>query len=161
MLNYSIMKHHNVALVTSLLVFISSGECWGLPHCFRHARPGDGMEIGRIERTTIISLCMSTTLPHSIFSLHPAPSHAHTHTHTHTHNTRKDTLCSYVEQQVAGRDITLHTVFYNMEPLTTGLVIPGRDGGRWGDEGEIEECLRQITRAGGGRFHHFKLSGQS
>ena len=65
------------------------------------------------------------------------------------------------EQQVAGRDVTLHTIFYNMEPLTTGLVIPGRDGGRWGDEGEIEESLRQITRTGGGRFHHFKLSGQS
>ena len=95
----------------------------------------------------------SLSLPHFFLS---TPSHTHTHTHTH-----KDTLCSYVEQHVAGRDVTLHTIFYNMEPLTTGLVIPGRDGGRWGDEEEIEECLRQITRVGGGRFHHFKLSGQS
>ena len=50
-------------------------------------------------------------------------------------------------------------VFYDTEPLATELVIPGTDGGRWGDEGEMEECLRQIAKAGGGRFHHFKLSG--
>ena len=96
---------------------------------------------------------MSTSPSPTFFSLHPAPPPP-----THTH---KDTLCSYVEQKVAGKDVTLHTIFYDMEPLTTGLVIPGRDGGRWGDEEEIEECLRQITRVGGGRFHHFKLSGQS
>jgi len=64
-----------------------------------------------------------------------------------------------VEQQVAGRAVTLHVVFYDTEPLATELVIPGREGGRWGDEGETEECLRQIANAGGGRFHHFKLSG--
>ena len=46
-----------------------------------------------------------------------------------------------------------------MEYESQGLVLPGREGGRYGSECEVEECLREIARVGRGRFHHFRISG--
>ena len=61
---------------------------------------------------------------------------------------------------VSGKRVKVHVVFYDTEPLATGLVIPGKEGGKYGSEEEMVECLRQVVKAGGGRFHHFKVSGK-
>lgn len=68
-------------------------------------------------------------------------------------------ICSYLEQQLAGREVKVHVVYYNLEPLAHGLVVPGRDGGRYGSSEGVERCLRGIARTTRGRFHHFKISG--
>ena len=44
--------------------------------------------------------------------------------------------------------------------LSNNLIVPGREGGRYGSSEEVEECLERIARTTGGRFHHFKVSGK-
>ncbi len=83
-------------------------------------------------------------------------------------------MCSYIEQMIAGRPITVHTVYYNMEFSAGGLVVPGKEGvefsagdlvipgrerGRYGSEAETEDLLRALAKSGRGRFHHFRISG--
>lgn len=47
-----------------------------------------------------------------------------------------------------------------MEALTEGPHIPSSsEGGRCGLEEGLEDCFRELARAGGGRFHHFRASG--
>ena len=70
-------------------------------------------------------------------------------------------ICSYLEQHLAGRDIKVHVIYYDMEHLTNDLVVPGREGGRYGSSKDVEECLGRIARTTRGRFHHFKVSGNN
>lgn len=46
-----------------------------------------------------------------------------------------------------------------MELSASGLVVPGVDGGRYGNQEETEDMLRAIAQSGRGRFHHFRVSG--
>ena len=59
----------------------------------------------------------------------------------------------------SGRDIKVHVVYYNTEPLTDSTLYSGNEGGRCGGEVELETCLRDLAEAGKGRFHHFRVSG--
>lgn len=62
---------------------------------------------------------------------------------------------------MSGRGVKVHIVFYNTEPWSRGVVVPSAGGGgRYGGEVETAKGLRQLARAGGGRFHHFRLSGR-
>ncbi len=70
-------------------------------------------------------------------------------------------MCGYIEQVLSGTNVTLHTVYYNMELSARGLVIPGLKGGRYGNQEEMEEMLRSIAQSGCGRFHHFRVSGKA
>lgn len=60
---------------------------------------------------------------------------------------------------VAGRDISIHVVYYNTEPLSDPSLYSNNEGGRCRPEGELEECLRDFAKTGKGRFHQFKVSG--
>ena len=68
-------------------------------------------------------------------------------------------LCSYLEQQLTGSRVHLHVVYYNTETSSDGLVIPGRESGRYGSECETEGCFKELAKTGRGRFHHFRVSG--
>lgn len=47
-----------------------------------------------------------------------------------------------------------------MQPLTEqSFIYSGSEGGRCGLEEGVEDCLRELAKAGNGRFHHFKASG--
>ena len=64
-----------------------------------------------------------------------------------------------MEQQLAGREVKVHVVYYDLQPLDHGLVVPGREGGRYASSEEMEDYFMGIARTTGGRFHHFKVSG--
>ena len=47
-----------------------------------------------------------------------------------------------------------------MEPLQVEpSIYSGNEGGRCGLEEGVEDCLRDLAKAGNGRFHHFRVSG--
>ena len=73
----------------------------------------------------------------------------------------QEVICSYLEQQLAGRDIRVHVVYYDMEHIGHNLVVPGREGGRYGNSKDVGECLENIAMTIRGRFHRFKVSGTS
>ena len=62
---------------------------------------------------------------------------------------------------MSGRRVTVHVVFYDIHSLMGSEVIPGRDGGRYGGQEEVGEGLKRVVEAGGGRFHHFVVSGEA
>ena len=66
-----------------------------------------------------------------------------------------------MEQHLAGRDVKIHIIYYDMEHLTNNLVVPGHEGGRYGSSKDVEEYLERIARTTRGRFHHFKVSGNN
>jgi len=71
----------------------------------------------------------------------------------------QDVLCDYLEQVLSGRSVRVNVIYYNMELDEECLVVPGREGGEYGSQQETEHCLRSIATTGGGRFHHFRVSG--
>ena len=73
----------------------------------------------------------------------------------------QDVLCSYIEQVICGRRIHIHVIHYDTEPCKEPSVnAPSlSDGGRCGTEEEVVDCLKALSVAGKGRFHHFKVSG--
>ena len=50
-------------------------------------------------------------------------------------------------------------VYYNTEPLSDPTLYTGSEGGRFGADEEVEDCLQSLAVAGKGRFHHFRVSG--
>ena len=66
-------------------------------------------------------------------------------------------LCSYLEQVTAGRDISVHIVYYNTQPLTDSSLYCNNEGGRCGTERELELSLKELAVAGKGRFHHYQV----
>lgn len=68
-------------------------------------------------------------------------------------------LCSYLEQITAGHNVSVNVVYYNTEPLSNPALYSGSEGGRFGADEEVEDCLQSLATAGKGRFHHFRVSG--
>lgn len=68
-------------------------------------------------------------------------------------------ICSYLQQHLAGRGLKVHIIYYDMEHLTNNPVVSGCEGGRCGSSKDVEEYLERVARTTGGRFHHFKISG--
>ena len=71
----------------------------------------------------------------------------------------QDILCSYIEQVTAGHSVSIHVIYYDTEPLANTCLYPGTEGGRVASDEEMESCLRKMSVAGMGRFHHFRISG--
>ena len=64
-------------------------------------------------------------------------------------------VCSFIKESLAGKDTSLHTVFYEDE-IDSSCYLPGR----YATPAETADCLKQMAYAGRGRFHWYKIGGE-
>ncbi|CAB4005640.1 Hypothetical predicted protein [Paramuricea clavata] len=64
----------------------------------------------------------------------------------------KDLICSFIKESLAGKDISLHTVYYEDEN-DSSCYLPGR----YASPADTADCLKQMAHAGKGRFHWYKI----
>ena len=64
----------------------------------------------------------------------------------------KDLICSFIKESLAGKDTSLHTVYYEDE-TDSSCYLPGR----YATPSETADCLKQMAHAGRGRFHWHKI----
>ena len=67
----------------------------------------------------------------------------------------QDTVCSYIEEAVSGRDLKLHVILFNVDDYDSKGAIPGR----YANITKTAECLRNMSHCSCGRFHWFRETG--
>lgn len=65
-------------------------------------------------------------------------------------------LCEDLSRRVAGSGIVFNVVYFDNDAVQEEGVL---SSGRHGTPDQVAECLQTLAVAGGGRFHHYTLTG--
>ena len=65
-------------------------------------------------------------------------------------------LCEDLSRRVAGSSIVFNVVYFENDAAQEEAVL---SSGRRGTPDQVAECLQTLAVAGGGRFHHYTLTG--
>ena len=70
----------------------------------------------------------------------------------------QELICEDISRRIVGSGIIFNAVFFETDVQQEGEVLLS---GRHGTSDQVATCLQSLAAAGGGRFHHSTLAGQS
>lgn len=67
----------------------------------------------------------------------------------------QEIVCGFVSEALAGRNSTLHTIFYEVDDEDGLIAIPGR----FCDRDDTASVLKEMSHVVQGRFHWYRNGG--